>query len=83
MIYIPWILFLIGLLWLFRTGSKAKERYLRERNLKEQKGTLSDVLGALKEQRHGQGQVPELNKVIGGFGQTRGATYGTRGNPPS
>jgi hypothetical protein len=31
MIYLPWIVFLLGILWMIRQGDKAKKEYLRRK----------------------------------------------------
>jgi hypothetical protein len=57
MIYLPWIVFLLGIFWMIREGSKSKEQYLRERKAEEKEKitTASEgiVIKALK-QDHGQ-----------------------------
>lgn len=35
MIYLPWIVFLLGSLWMIHQGDKAKKEYLRQKSEQE------------------------------------------------
>jgi hypothetical protein len=81
MIYLPWIAFLLGILWMIRQGSKSKEEYLRQRKAAERDKsravTEENVAKALK-QDHGQSRLPDLAETLGGKGgQTEGSAYGS------
>ncbi len=79
MIYLPWITFLLAILWMVRQGDRAKKTYLRrqaeERERSRQELREDEVVEGLK--ARGQGQTTGLAETFGGGGQRRGSAYGT------
>ncbi len=80
MIYLPWIAFLLAILWMIRQGDRAKKEYLRRRAEEQQERARQEaredeLVEGLR--ARGQGQVTGLAETFGGRGQRRGSAYGT------
>ena len=78
MIYLPWIVFVVGILVMFLQGLRARRKYLRFKA--ERPKTHIDVTarntqtdGTPTAQDRGQGQTPELAEALGG-GQKRSSS---------
>lgn len=73
MIYLPWIAFLVAILWMIRQGDKAKREYLRrkveEQERAKREAREDELVRGLK--TRGQGQVQELADTFGVSTQRR------------
>jgi hypothetical protein len=88
MIYLPWIAFLAGILWMIWQGDKAKGEYLRRRKAEEEEKARimvqeKEIGPALKEYERRQSRTPELAETFGGRGQRGGSVYGSGSGPVS
>jgi len=77
-IYLPWIVFLLGIFWMIRQGEKAKRDYLRDKAERARNvySTSVESYATAYGRTHGQGQGPELGQIFGGSEQGRGSRRG-------
>ena len=90
MIYLPWVAFLLAVLWMVREGNRARTEYLRQKQEQQKHAkaveelemaraiSLVDAtLEALRARTGVQGQVTGLAEAFGGQTRGRGPGYGT------
>jgi hypothetical protein len=74
MIVLPWIAFLIAIIWMIRQGDKDKREYQRRAAEQDKrKPNLQTILRALSDPGNEQGQAPEVTGALAGSGQSRTA----------
>jgi len=73
MIYLPWIAFILGIVWMIWQGNKAKREYVRRKVQEDERARREaredELVRGLT--APGQGQVTELAKTFGGGTQKR------------
>lgn len=80
MIYLPWIIFGLAILWMIRQGSKAKEDYLRRKAEEEsKKPDTRPTVHARTVPENNQGQAAELVGALAGERQTRVTGFAPQG----
>jgi hypothetical protein len=73
MIYLPWIAFLLAVLWMIRQGDKAKEEYLQRKTkqkMAEVEARSEELKAATAAQRPEEAERERRAKVVRGQGQS-------------